>query len=191
MKKIERRGIPIVFSAPSGAGKTTIIRLIEPKLRGLGYSVSATTRPKSDQEVDGKDYFFLSTKEFLKKKRLGEFVETANVHGHYYGTLKTQLDKQLDSGFDVLMDIDVIGARNVKKLYPRSLMIFIVPPSMKILGERLRKRGRDSERAIRKRLVNAKKELRYKKYYDYVIVNDDLGTAGREIEKILRTERKK
>jgi len=191
MKKIKRRGIPIVCSSPSGAGKTTLIRLIKKKMNGFGYSISATTRPKSKQEIDGKDYFFLTEKEFLNRRKNGEFVETAKVHGYYYGTLKSQLEEQLKKGKDVLMDIDVIGALNVKKLYPESHLVFITGPSIKALEERLRKRGRDSEKDIKRRLKNARKELKYKKYYDCVIVNDVLSQALKEFINIIKTERKK
>ncbi|OQA91313.1 MAG: Guanylate kinase [Elusimicrobia bacterium ADurb.Bin231] len=186
-----KKGIPIVVSSPSGAGKTTLIRNLKKKVKGFGYSVSATTRPKSSQEIDGKDYFFLSEKDFLKRKKACEFVETAIVHGYYYGTLKSQLDKQLLLGKDVLMDLDVIGALNVKKLYPEALLIFIKAPSMKILEERIRKRSRDPEKAIQKRLRNARKELKYTKYYDYVIVNDILAEASKQFIDIIKTERMK
>ena len=191
MKRTKRLGMPIVCSSPSGAGKTTLIRLVKKKLGGFGYSISATTRPISGQEINGKDYFFLTVKEFLAKKRKGEFVETAKVHGHYYGTLKTQLDAQLQMGKDVLMDIDVIGALNMKKMYPEALLIFITAPSIKVLEDRLVKRGRDSEKDIKKRLHNALKELKFKKYYDYVIVNDVLNVALGEFINIIKTERRK
>jgi guanylate kinase len=185
-----RKGIPIVVSSPSGAGKTTLIRLLKKQMRGFGYSISATTRPRSEQEIDGKDYFFLSGKEFLAKKRRGEFVETALVHGHYYGTLKTQLDTQLKLGKDVLMDIDVIGALNVKRLYPEALLIFITAPSVKVLEQRIRARGRDSEQDIKRRLHNAHKEMEYKKHYDVVVINDDLPTALKEFKQAITTRRR-
>lgn len=190
MKKNKRRGIPIVCSSPSGAGKTTLIRLIKKNMGGFGYSISATTRPISGQEINGKDYFFLTEKEFALKKKRGEFVETAMVHGYHYGTLKSQLDEQLKKGRDVLMDIDIIGALNVKKSYPEALLIFITAKSLKVLEDRLIKRGRDPEKAIKRRLKNARKEIKYKKYYDYVIVNDVLKDALKQFINIIKTERK-
>ncbi|OGS45694.1 MAG: guanylate kinase [Elusimicrobia bacterium RIFOXYD2_FULL_34_15] len=179
-------GIPIVLSAPSGAGKTTLVNLILKKIKGLGHSISTTTRPPLHGERNGKDYFFLSKREFLRKKKANKFVETAIVHGYYYGTLKEQLDKNLKAGKNVVLNIDVKGALNVKKIYPESLLIFIVPPSMNILKRRLKDRQRDTEKEIEKRLKNAKKEMKYQKYYDYVVVNDILQEAFNKIKRILK-----
>jgi len=186
-----KTGIPIIISAPSGAGKTTLIKLLMKKVRGPSYSVSATTRPPSKNEKNGRDYFFISAKEFLRRKKANEFVETALVHGHHYGTLKKQLDKKLKAGEDVVLDVDVIGALNVKKYYPQSLLIFIAPPSMKILEERIRNRHRDTEKEIQRRLKNSRKEMGYKKFYDYVIVNDKLNRAFNELKKIVKNRREK
>ncbi|MFA5779252.1 MAG: guanylate kinase [Elusimicrobiota bacterium] len=185
-----KTGIPIIISAPSGAGKTTLIKLLMRNVRGLFYSVSATTRPPSKKEKNGRDYFFISEKEFLQKKKANEFIETAQVHGHHYGTLKKQLDQKLKTG-DVILDVDVIGAINVRKHYPQSLLIFIAPPSMKILEERIKNRHRDTEKEIQRRLKNARKEMRYKKFYDYVIVNDKLDKAFNKLKKIIKNRRKK
>jgi guanylate kinase len=185
-----KKGIPIVISAPSGAGKTTLVKLVHKHIKGLLCSVSATTRLPASGEKNGEDYFFMSEKEFLKNKKANKFVETAIVHGHHYGTLKEQLDKRLRTGKDVVLNIDVKGALNVKKIYPEALLIFIVPPSMKILAERLKKRHRDSEIEIKKRLNNAKREMLYKKYYNYVVVNDSLRRACKELESIMKKERK-
>ena len=186
-----KTGIPIVISAPSGAGKTTLIKLLMKKVRGLSYSVSATTRPLSKKEKNGRDYFFISAKEFLKRKKANEFIETALVHGHHYGTLKKQLDQKLKTGKDVILDVDVVGAINVRKHCPQSLLIFIAPPSMKILEERIKKRHRDTEKEIQRRLKNARKEMRYKKFYDYIIVNDKLDRAFNELKKIVKNRRMK
>ena len=186
-----KTGIPIIISAPSGAGKTTLIKLLMKKVRGLSYSVSATTRPPSKKEKNGRDYFFISEKEFLQRKKANEFIETALVHGHHYGTLKKQLDQKLKTGKDVILDVDVVGAINVRKHCPQSLLIFIAPPSMKILEERIKKRHRDTEKEIQRRLKNARKEMRYKKFYDYVIVNDKLDRAFNELKKIVKNRRMK
>src|SRR3989339_104596 len=179
-------GIPIVISAPSGAGKTTIVNLILKRIKGLKYSISTTTRPPSKNEKNGRDYYFLSKKEFLNKRKARKFIETAIVHGYYYGTLKEKLDNNLKKGKDVVLNIDVKGALNVKKIYPESLLIFIVPPSMNILKRRLKDRQRDTEKEIEKRLKNAKKEMKYQKYYDYVVVNDILQEAFNKIKRILK-----
>ncbi|MDD5687278.1 MAG: guanylate kinase [Elusimicrobia bacterium] len=185
-----RDGIPIVISAPSGAGKTTLVNLILKDIKGLAFSVSSTTRPPSPKEKEGRDYFFISEKEFLKKKKAGKFIETALVHGHHYGTLKKQLDEKLKKGKDVILDIDVQGAMNIRKIYPQALLIFIVPPSTKVLSERLRERHRDSEKEIKKRLHNARKEMKYRKFYDYTVVNDSLKKAFSKLESIIKKERK-
>ncbi|MFH0948732.1 MAG: guanylate kinase [Elusimicrobiota bacterium] len=181
-----KTGIPIIISAPSGAGKTTLIKLLVKKVRELSYSVSATTRPPFPSEKDGKDYFFISEEEFLQRKKLNEFIETALVHGHHYGTLKKQLDEKLKAGKDIVLDVDVMGAFNVKKHYPNSLLIFIAPPSMKILEERIRKRHRDSEEDIQRRLKNARKEMGRRKFYDYIIINASLNRAFSELKKIVK-----
>jgi guanylate kinase len=184
-----KTGIPIVISAPSGAGKTTLVHLALKRIKKLVYSITATTRQKSRKERHGKDYFFLKVEEFLKKKKANAFVETATVHGHYYGTLKEQLERKLASGSDVILAIDVKGALNVQKQYPAAVLIFIAPPSMKVLENRLRKRHRDSEKDMQKRLRNARKEMRYRKFYDYVIVNDSLKNAFRKLKNVIREER--
>ena len=181
-----KTGIPIIISAPSGAGKTTIIGLLMKKMKALAYSVSGTTRPPAGKEKNGIDYFFITKKEFLQKKKQGKFIETAVVHGQRYGTFKEQLDRKLKSGRDVILDIDVVGALNVKKQYPRAFLIFIAAPSMEILRDRMRKRRRDTEKDITRRLKNAKKEMRYRKFYDSIIVNDKLREALRELIKIIK-----
>ncbi|MEW6555894.1 MAG: guanylate kinase [Elusimicrobiota bacterium] len=183
-----KTGIPFVISAPSGAGKTTLVRLALRRIKGLVYSVTATTRPKSNNEKHSRDYFFLTRKKFLKKKKKKEFVETAVVHGYLYGTLKRQLETKLVNN-DVLLAIDVQGALNVKKQYPDAVLIFIAPPSMKVLESRLRKRHRDSETEIQKRLRNARKEMGYRKFYDYIIVNDSLKNAFQQLKKIIKNEK--
>ena len=182
---MKKKGIPIVISAPSGAGKTTLIKLILKRFKGLTYSVSATTRPLSAQEKHGQAYFFISKKEFLKKKKAKKFIETAIVHNHYYGTLQEQLERKLKTGKNVVLDVDVIGALNVRKKYPQALLIFIDSPSMKALAHRLRSRHRDSEKEIARRLHNARKEMKYKKFYDYVVINNSLKDAFRKLKKII------
>jgi len=186
-----KTGIPIVISAPSGAGKTTLVHLALRRIKGLVFSITATTRQKSKREKHGRDYFFLTEKEFLKKKKTNAFIETAMVHGHYYGTLKEQLERKLASGSDAILAIDVKGALNVQKQYSDAVLIFIAPPSMKVLENRLRKRHRDSENDMQKRLRNARREMQYRKYYDYIIVNDSLKNAFKRLKDVIKKERGK
>ena len=185
------RGSLFIVSSPSGGGKTTLIRrlLAKPPGEPLRFSVSHTTRPKRDGEVDGREYHFVSAAEFEKMARRGEFLEHNEVHGNFYGTAKSEVLPRLAAGEDVILDIDVQGARDVVAAVPEAVSIFIIPASPEELERRLRNRGLDGEDAIRKRLINAAKEVAQAETFQYVIVNEDLERAGLELESVVRAVR--
>ena len=172
-----RQGIALVLSAPSGAGKTTLITRLREEFPGIGYSVSCTTRAPRAGEVDGKDYRFLSRRDFEQRRDAGEFAEWAEVHGNLYGTPLAPVEAMLNEGRDALFDIDVQGAAQLKLNLEAATFIFILPPSMAELERRLRLRGQDDEEAIERRLANARRELREAAWYDALVVNDDLDAA--------------
>jgi guanylate kinase len=181
-----RRGRLIVFVAPSGAGKTSVIRLVRSRHDGIGYSVSCTTRPMRPGEVDGRDYRFLDAPTFRRGIDDGRFVEWAEVHGHLYGTPREPLDEAIAQGRDVLLDLDVVGSLRLKELYgDRAVTIFISPPSVAELERRLLLRATDSPAVQRLRLRNALTEMTFKDRFDFQVVNDDLERACREIDGIL------
>tara|TARA_B100001758_G_C18253038_1_gene526868 strand:+ start:275 stop:892 length:618 start_codon:yes stop_codon:yes gene_type:complete len=176
----------IVFSAPSGAGKSSLIKEIISQSSGaIQLSVSATTRLPRDGEVHGKDYFFISDREFDDLKKKDSFVEHANVYGHQYGTLKSFVDEKTISGIDVILDIDVQGFDLIKDSIKNSISIFIIPPSLAELEKRLKLRGLDSNEVIEKRLMNAKTELKYAKLYDYIVLNDEFNKVLSELKSII------
>ena len=179
-----RLGQCLVISAPSGAGKSTLVERLRAEFPHFAYSISCTTRAPRGQEKDGVDYHFLTREEFLSRRDAGYFAEWAEVHGNLYGTPKAPVEEHLASGRDVLFDIDVQGALQVKKVFPQGLFVFIQPPSRQELERRLRGRGTDSEEAIAKRLGNALGELSQSGQFDYLIVNDDLDTAADELRAI-------
>ena len=184
------KGKIIILSAPSGTGKSTIIsRLMEnPDLR-LGFSVSATSRAPRGAEVHGREYYFLSPEEFRTKVNNDEFVEWEEVYaGTCYGTLVSEVERVIDSGRNLIMDIDVKGALNVKKRYGgQALSIFILPPSVEELERRLRSRSTDTEESIRKRLDKAELEMSFAPQFDVRIVNDDLDRASKEVEDTIKS----
>jgi guanylate kinase len=183
------RRFVVVISGPSGAGKSSFVKaLLRRYPVDLFYSVSATTRPRRAQEVEGSDYFFLDREEFRRRVEAGEFVEHAEVHGELYGTLKSQTERVLRSGRNVLLDIDVQGGRSVRTIYPDGVFIFVLPPSIADLEDRLRARGTDSEERIRLRLENARREMEIAREYDYTVVNDDLEDATRKVLSIIEAE---
>ncbi|HGY57134.1 MAG TPA: guanylate kinase [Caldithrix abyssi] len=176
----------IAFSAPSGAGKTTIAKTLQEKYKNeLVISVSATTRPRRPEERDGVDYFFLKQEEFEKAIAQNRFLEYEQVHDWYYGTLKDTVEEAVKKGKTVLFDIDVNGALSIKKHYPQAVLIFIQPPSEEALIERLKNRKSESEETIRKRLKRMEYEYSMVKHFDHIVVNDDLQRAVREIEHII------
>ena len=179
------KGILFIVSAPSGAGKTTIVRRILSEFPDIIYSVSATTRKKRQNEIDGTDYFFLSEAGFKKKIENDEFAEWEQFYDYYYGTFKKYLDDNLDSGKDVLLEIDVKGAFSIKEKYPDSVMIFIVPPSSEELFNRLKNRQTENEVDLQKRIERAELELRLKDNFDYFIHNDDLEKAVKELKSLI------
>lgn len=185
------RGFLFIVSSPSGGGKTTLIRrlLSRPPGDPLRFSVSHTTRPRREGEVDGREYHFVTAAEFEEMARHGEFLEHNEVHGNFYGTAKSEVLPRLAGGEDVMLDIDVQGARDVRKACPEAISVFIVPSSAAELERRLRARGLDGEDAIRKRLINAAKEVAQAEEFQYVIVNDDLERAGLELESVVRASR--
>ncbi len=172
----------IVFSAPSGGGKTTIVKRLHEKYPQTVISVSATTRPKRPNEQDGVDYYFISKDEFEKKINEGKFLEYEQVHGHYYGTLKETVEQHVRNHKVVLFDIDVNGALSIKRHYPQAILIFIKPPNEQVLIQRLKQRHTESEESIKKRLQRLPYEYAQAEKFDYVIINDDLQETLREVE---------
>ena len=179
------RGRLFVLSAPSGAGKSTLCTLLRARLSDLRYSISYTTRPPRPGEVDGVDYFFIDEADFRQGIAEGRWVEWAQVHGHYYGTAAAFIDDMLDQGYDLLLDIDVQGAAQLVKLYPEAVTIFIMPPSMDVLRQRLEKRGTDSAGVIEQRLRNAMEEIAARFRYRHIVVNTKLEQAVDELLDIL------
>jgi len=176
----------IVVSAPSGAGKTTIVKAILEKYPSLLFSVSAATRPKRETEIDGKDYFFLPREEFERRIRAGELVEWEEIYGNLYGTLKSEVDKALSSGKAMLFDIDVKGSLSIKRTYPNdSVLIFIKPPSVEILEARLRGRKTEDEKTFKRRMDRVAMELGMASQFNFQVVNDDLQTAIAEVDKLV------
>ena len=179
---------PIILSAPSGGGKTTIAKALLASRKDIGYSVSCTTRSPRSGEVEGKDYYFVSRTDFITKRERGEFAEFAEVHGNLYGTLRSEVLKVLESGKHVLMDIDVQGASQFTRVFPQSVTIFVLPPSAEVLLERLRKRQTESSQQLADRLQSALQELQSVDEYEYVVVNDELNQAIARITAIVDAE---
>lgn len=179
---------PIILSSPSGGGKTTIARLLLERRPDVGYSVSCTTRPPRPGEVNGRDYHFLSPEEFGVERERGGFAEFAEVHGNWYGTLKSEVDRVFAAGRHVVMDIDVQGARQFVASYPESVLVFLLPPSAGVLIGRLTGRKTESPAATLRRLTGARDELAAVNQYQYVVVNDDLEMAYRQVSSIVDAE---
>ena len=191
MKKT-RKGLMLVLSSPSGAGKTTICKEVLKKNKDLKMSISFTTRPKRKSEVDGKDYFFISEKKFKELQAKGFFIENANVFDHLYGTPKKFVEENLIKGVDVLFDIDWQGAQKLSNFSKTDIVsVFILPPSNSTLKERLKKRNEDSSEIVNKRMSKAKSEISHWIEYDYVLINEDLAKCTDEVVTILKAERKK
>ncbi len=185
------KGLLAVISAPSGGGKGTILKELFARDENLRLSVSATTRAPRPGEEHGKQYYFLSRKEFEELIAQGKMLEHAEYVGNYYGTPRDPVEEWLSQGRDVVLEIEVQGGAQVKKLMPECVSIFILPPSMKVLGERLRGRGTEAEETVQKRLATARQEIPQAKEYDYLVFNDRLEDAVEDILAILRAEKLK
>lgn len=179
---------PVILSAPSGGGKTTIARELLRRRSDLGYSVSCTTRKPRPGEEHGQDYYFLSLTEFIDERERNAFAEAAEVHGNLYGTLKSEVKRVLSDGRHVIMDIDVQGAKQFKRAFPDSVTIFVLPPSAEVLLERLRARQTEDRKQLIARLQSALLELQAIDEYEYVVVNDDLEQAIRTVSSIIDAE---
>jgi len=179
-----RVGLCLVLSAPSGAGKSTLVGRLRAEFPGFAYSISCTTRAPRPGEEDGVHYHFLTREEFLRRRGEGFFAEWAEVHGNFYGTPKAPVEKLLRDGRDVLFDIDVQGAMQLRNVFPQAVYVFILPPSREVLETRLRGRGTDSEEVIARRMRNALGELRMAGRFDFLIVNDDLEEAADELRAV-------
>jgi guanylate kinase len=179
---------PVVLSSPSGGGKTTIARRLLELRSDVGYSVSCTTRAPRAGEVEGVDYRFLTREAFRASIEQHEFAEAAEVHGELYGTLRSEVDRVTGSGRHVLMDIDVQGARQFARSFPESVLVFVLPPSAEVLLDRLRSRQTEGRTSLGRRLRSAAEELRSVRFYDYVVINDELALAVDRVSAIIDAE---
>lgn len=186
---MNKKGTLFIISAPSGSGKTTLCNRLVNSLEGLSRSISMTTRPPRPGERDGMDYIFIEKEEFFKRKKKGEFLEWAKVFNEYYATPKRHVKHLLKKGQDALLSIDVQGAMKIKRCKMRGVFIFIMPPSMTELKDRLISRSTDSKKEIANRLRLVKKELSYIRRYDYVVINDILESALGNLRAIIIAER--
>lgn len=182
------RPFPIILSAPSGGGKTTIANALLGRRVDVGYSVSCTTRPARPEEVDGRDYYFLTPEEFADRRERGDFAESAEVHGRLYGTLRAEVARVLGTGRNVLMDIDVQGAAHFAAAFPESVLIFLIPPSAEVLRARLSGRMTENRDALRRRLRTSRGELGAVAEYEYVVLNDELEHAVHDVSAIIDAE---
>ena len=179
----------VIISAPSGSGKSTLVRRLIASLPDLAFSVSYTTRPRRTSEKEARDYFFVTRKRFERMIAAGDFIEWAEVFGHLYGTSKAQIEKALNAGRDVLLDIDVQGHQQVKQRLPEALSVFVIPPSFQELKRRLKHRHSDAPQVIERRLAAARQEIAHWPEYDYLVVNDRLGPATQALRAIVRAGR--
>ena len=182
------RAFPIVVSGPSGSGKTTLVDGLLDRVTGLRRSISTTTRAPRPGEIGGNSYLFVGEEDFEKLKK-GKLIEWAKVHGYFYGTPRDFVEETLESGFDVVLSVDVQGGRQVKKVFPDAVTIYILPPSYEVLEQRIRRRATDPAGTIKTRLENAREELRALPEYEYVVVNDVLEEAVAALCSIVRSER--
>lgn len=178
-----------IISAPSGSGKSTLVHRLLATVPGLTFSISYTTRPPRPSETNGIDYVFISRKEFETRLEAGEFLEHAEVFGNYYGTNRDSLERAMEAGCDLLLDIDVQGARQLKVAIPEAISVFVLPPSREVLEQRLRTRSQDSEEVIQRRLQGAAAEVRNYSQYDYVLINREIEEASSRLATIVNAER--
>jgi len=183
---MKNKGDIFVISAPSGTGKTTLVRLLLSRFPTLSFSISYTTRLPRPGEVNGQHYFFVSEKEFKKSIAKGKMLEWAKVYGHYYGTPLTFVQEKIAAGKDIVLDIDIQGAQAVKKKMPEAILIFLIPPSWNELQRRITSRSSDSPEEIKKRLEAAKKEILAAREFDYIVINDVLEDALKELVSIIQ-----
>ncbi len=183
------RGNLVVVSAPSGAGKSSLVERALKNLDCLGYSISYTTRKIRGSEKEGVDYFFVTQEEFLEMRERGEFLESAEVHGYLYGTRRHWLELRLAEGFDVILDIDVQGAEQIRRRMPEAITVFILPPSSEVLESRLRLRNLNEPADLARRMKNAAAEVQLYDQFGYIIVNDSLERASAALEGIILSER--
>lgn len=185
---MKEKGLLLVISGPSGAGKGTICKALIDK-NTMWLSVSATTRAPREGEIEGKNYYFLPHDEFLSRIEKNDFLEYAEVYGNYYGTPKSNVKEMLENGKDVILEIDIQGALKVKEVFPEGIFIFILPPSMEELKQRIIKRGSETPESLMTRFKSAYKEINYVSKYSYAVVNDTVETAVSKIESIVVAER--
>ena len=179
---------PLILSSPSGGGKTTISRMLRERRADVGYSISCTTRPPRAGEVSGRDYYFLTREEFEAQRGRGAFAESAEVHGNLYGTLRSEVEQVLGSGRHVLMDIDVQGARQFAGVFPETVLVYLLPPSVEVLLERLARRNTEARDDFTRRIRGAREELRSAISYQYVVVNDDVERTYARVAAIIDAE---
>ena len=189
LEQEDNRGNLIILSGPSGVGKGTILSALMTDYDDIHYSISATTRKPRSGEKDGNDYYFMSEDKFKSLVEKDEFLEWAKVHNNYYGTPKKYVEENLDQGEDVILEIDIQGAHQIKEKYPEGVFIFLLPPSLEELKSRIYQRGTETEKAIKTRLKNAKKEMSTVEDYDYAIVNDEIKTTVNKLKSIIIAER--
>jgi guanylate kinase len=185
----QARGFLVVVSSPSGGGKGTLIRRVLKTVPNLGYSVSFTTRAAREGEIDGRDYHFVSVEEFQAMIEAGEFLEWARVHGNLYGTGRGQVARELSEGRDIILEIDVQGAKSVRDLISDAVSVFILPPSYEVLRNRLTSRGSEAPDGLVLRLRNARGEVEHYREFDYVVINDDADRAAAQLASIIDAER--
>jgi guanylate kinase len=185
IQPVDSKGRLFIVSAPSGAGKSTLCRLLLERLPNLRYSISTTTRPPRKGEIEGRDYFFTDVASFKAGIATCQWAEWAEVHGHYYGTSAAFIDAQRAAGHDLLLDIDVQGAAQLRAMYPDAVTIFILPPSMAVLRQRLEQRGADTPEVVEKRMANAHQEMDQRGAYMYTVVNDRLEDALADLLRIV------
>ncbi|CAG0987925.1 guanylate kinase [Burkholderiales bacterium] len=178
-----------IVSAPSGAGKTTLVKMLLERDGGIQLSVSYTTRAPRPGEADGREYHFIDVPAFLAMRERGEFLECAEVHGNHYGTSRVWIERQMAAGQDILLEIDWQGAQQVRKVFPGCVGIFILPPSVEELGRRLTGRGQDSAGIIARRVAAAVDEMRHVREFDYVIINNKLSEAIEDLQTVARSVR--